>query len=179
MNISSFVRLPAFILYLMVSYNVTGQKPDSLVSGHEIGNIAPEIRLFDTTNKEHTLSELRGKLVLIHFWSSVCNHCKIENPKLVGIYNRYKDKSFTTGETFDIFSVSIDVAADQWKAAIVRDHMPWKYQLCSRMGWQSEVVKLYDFHKTPSTFLIDKDGIIIAKNLWGQELEDKLHELMK
>jgi len=75
--------------------------------------------------------------------------------------------------------VSIDVIAADWKKAIERDKMPWKYQVCSRLGWKSEVVKQYDFHKTPSTFLIDKYGKIIAKNIWGDELSKKLGELAK
>ena len=89
------------ILMLIVIFNVTTisaqsppDKPDSLVVGHEPGNIAPDIILFSPDNNEYKLSDLRGELVLLHFWSSVCNLCKIENPKLVGIYKKYHDKSF-------------------------------------------------------------------------------------
>jgi thiol-disulfide isomerase/thioredoxin len=174
------------ILMLIVIFNVTTisaqslpDKPDSLVVGHEPGNIAPDIILFSPDNNEYKLSDLRGELVLLHFWSSVCSLCKIENPKLVGIYKKYHDKSFVNGEKFEIFSVSIDVIAADWQKAIERDHMPWKYQVCSRLGWKSEVVKLYDFHKTPSTFLIDQNGIIIAKNVWGEGLTAKLQEFLE
>ncbi|MCS7017895.1 MAG: TlpA disulfide reductase family protein [Cytophagales bacterium] len=137
-----------------------------------IGQPAPEIALKNPEGKEVKLSSLRGKYVLIDFWASWCGPCRRENPNIVRIYNRYKDKDF------EIFGVSLDRDRDQWIKAIQDDGLAWIH-VSDLQYWQSPIVQLYRIQGIPMTLLVDKNGIIIDKNLRGQALEDRLAELLQ
>jgi thiol-disulfide isomerase/thioredoxin len=136
------------------------------------GDEAPEIILSDAMGKKLPLSSLRGKYVLIDFWASWCGPCRMENPNVVRVYNAYKDKGFT------IYSVSLDNSKDNWLAAIQKDGLTWPNHVSDLKGWGSEGAALYSVRGIPATFLIDKNGVIIAKNLRGYALEKKLSELI-
>lgn len=134
------------------------------------GNLAPEITLPDSEGKLLKLSSLRGKIVLIDFWAAWCGPCRRENPEVVRIYNRFKDKGF------DIFGVSLDRDAASWLAAIEKDGLVWT-QVCDLKYWQSEGAKAYGVTSIPHTVLIDRDGRIIARKLRSKALENKLEEI--
>ncbi|MDX2190693.1 MAG: TlpA disulfide reductase family protein [Bacteroidota bacterium] len=136
------------------------------------GDEAPDIILAGADGKKLPLSSLKGKYVLIDFWASWCGPCRMENPNVVRVYNQYKDKGFT------IYSVSLDNTKEKWLAAIQSDGLTWPNHVSDLKGWQSEGAALYAVRGIPATFLIDKNGIIIAKNLRGPSLERKLAELM-
>lgn len=136
-----------------------------------VGQPAPEIALNNPEGKEVKLSSLRGKFVLIDFWASWCGPCRKENPNLVRIYNRFKNKDF------EIFGVSLDRDREQWLKAIREDGLSWTH-VSDLKFWQSSVVPLYRVQSIPMTVLIDKNGVIIDKNLRGQALEDRLTELL-
>lgn len=136
------------------------------------GDEAPDIALQDKDGKILKLSSLKGKYVLIDFWASWCGPCRMENPNVVRTYNQYKDKGFT------IYSVSLDNSKPNWLAAIEKDGLVWPNHVSDLRGWQSAGAALYGVRGIPATFLIDKNGIIIAKNLRGQALERKLSEIL-
>ena len=136
------------------------------------GDPAPDIVLSDLNGKQLSLSSLKGKIVLLDFWASWCGPCRMENPNVVAVYNKYKDKGFT------IFSVSLDNSKDGWINAIKKDGLTWPNHVSDLKGWQSQGAALYGVRAIPATFLIDKDGNIIAKNLRGPMLEQKLSELI-
>jgi thiol-disulfide isomerase/thioredoxin len=138
-----------------------------------IGTVAPEINMNTPEEKPLALSSLKGKVVLIDFWASWCGPCRAENPNVVKAYNRYKSKGF------DIYSVSLDKDMDKWKQAIKTDELTWKNHVCDFKFWQSPVVALYNFNSIPTNVLIDKDGKILAKNLRGEALDQKLEEIFK
>ncbi len=136
-----------------------------------IGAIAPGFVSTDTAGKKIDLKGYRGKYTLIEFWASWCAPCREESPTLVRLYNEYKDKGFA------LLSVSIDKNTTQWKSAIRQDGYTWK-NVCDLNGYGGPVAALYTVTAIPNSFLLDKNGRIIAKNLRGKDLEAKLAELM-
>jgi thiol-disulfide isomerase/thioredoxin len=136
------------------------------------GGAAPEIVMNDRNGKPIALSSLRGKIVLVDFWASWCGPCRQENPNVVRVYEKYKDKGFT------IYSVSLDENRDKWMAAIDADNLSWPNHVSDLKGWSSEAVAAYEVRGIPATFLLDKEGNIIAQNLRGPQLEQKLQELL-
>jgi peroxiredoxin len=136
----------------------------------EVGDMAPDITLADTTGKMVSLSQYRGKVILLDFWASWCGPCRRENPNVVKIYNQYKDKGFF------VFGVSLDQDGKRWKEAIVKDNLTWAH-ISDLKGWQSYGAQLYQVKGIPQTYLIDESGKILAKNLRGVDLELKLESL--
>jgi len=135
-----------------------------------IGAVAPDIKLKQPDGTEIALSSLRGKVVLIDFWASWCGPCRRENPFNVKMYDDFKDKGF------EIFGVSLDSEAGRWKSAIANDSLVWKH-VSDLGGWQSAPAKIYQVSSIPATYLLDKDGKIIAKGLRGENLYAKLQEV--
>ena len=136
----------------------------------EIGGQAPDIALTSPDGQVVKLSSLRGKYVLIDFWASWCRPCRAENPNVVRMYQKYHDKGF------EIYSVSLDNNAANWKGAIEKDGLTWTH-VSDLRGWQSSAAALYKVSSIPQTFLLDQKGRIMAKNLRGNQLEAKLAEI--
>lgn len=135
------------------------------------GSMAPEIEMKDPNGVTRKLSDLRGKVVMIDFWASWCSPCRMENPNVVKLYKKYKDKGF------DIYSVSLDKTRDAWLRAIQQDGLEWPNHVSDLRGWTSSGGATYGIRSVPSTVLVDRDGRIIARNLRGQELANKLKEI--
>lgn len=138
-----------------------------------IGSPAPEIMMNDKDGKSIALSSLKGKIVLVDFWASWCKPCRAENPFVVSLYNKYKNKGF------EIYSVSLDRDKNAWLEAIKKDNLSWKNHVSDLKQWESPVVPLYGFDGIPFTCILDKEGNIAAKNLRGPALEEKLKELLE
>jgi thiol-disulfide isomerase/thioredoxin len=138
-----------------------------------IGFPAPDIALADPDGKIIKLSSLKGKVVLIDFWASWCGPCRKENPNVVAIYNKYKDKGF------EVYSVSLDKDRDSWLAAIAKDNLVWPSHVSDLKYWKSAGAAIYGVSSIPFTVLVDKKGKIVAKKLRGEELEMQVKELCK
>lgn len=132
-----------------------------------VGNMAPGFGQVDANNKSVTLSSYKGKYVLLEFWASWCSPCRAESPNVLKAYQKYK------GKGFDVLSVSLDHEKDKWLQAVKKDGLLWT-QISDLKGWKNDVAVLYGINAVPANFLIDPDGKIIAQNLRGEELNNKL-----
>ncbi|MDQ2753891.1 MAG: AhpC/TSA family protein [Bacteroidota bacterium] len=137
-----------------------------------VGTKAIDFTQTDTAGNSVSLSQFKGKYVLLDFWASWCRPCRAENPNVVAAYNTYKNKNFT------VLSVSLDETKDSWLRAIKADNLMWTH-LSDLKYWSNAVAMEYHIQSIPQNFLIDPNGVIIAKNLRGEQLFQKLKELLK
>lgn len=135
------------------------------------GKPAPDIAMADSNGVVKSLSSLKGNVVLLDFWASWCGPCRGENPNVVRLYNKYKDKGFT------VYSVSLDNDRKKWLTAIKKDQLTWPSHVSELKGWQTSVLPMYGISSIPFTVLIGKDGNIISTGLRGPTLEAKLKEI--
>jgi peroxiredoxin len=137
-----------------------------------IGLKAPDFRINDPEDKPVSLSSMVGtRLLLIDFWASWCNPCRKENPNVVKVYNEFHKKGF------DIIGVSLDKKKDEWVKAISDDKLTWTH-VSELKYWGSDVVRLYALYQIPSNFLLDEKGIIIARDLYGDDLYKKVKDIL-
>ena len=137
-----------------------------------IGQMAPDFTQNDPDGKAVSLSDFKGKYVLVDFWASWCGPCRAENPNVVKAYNQYKDKNFT------ILSVSLDQKKEDWLKAIKDDHLTWNH-VSDLKYWENTAAQEYGVQAIPANFLVDPQGKIIARDLRGDDLESKLAEVLK
>ena len=152
----------------MTSY-FDSKKPASTDPGERMQ--APEISLPDPKGDTIKLSSTRGSYVLLDFWASWCSPCRVENPNLVRAYNTFHERGF------QIYQVSLDRTIDAWIRGIQDDKLERWIHVSDVKYWNSMVVPLYKIESIPANYLLDKEGRIIARNLRGEDLQQKLAEL--
>lgn len=165
-----FAKFPAIL-----RESATGKKLAAIIETGkktQTGVMAMDFTQPDTTGKAVSLSDYRGKYVLVDFWASWCKPCRAENPNLLLAYNKYKSKNFT------ILGVSLDEDKSRraWLGAVKKDSLPWT-QVSDLKGFQSKAAVMYGVSAIPTNFLVDPSGKIIARNLRGEDLEKKLAAL--
>jgi peroxiredoxin len=138
----------------------------------KIGATAPEISLPNTKDSVVNLSSFIGKVVLIDFWASWCGPCRQANPSVVRLYKKLK------GKGFEVFGVSIDSKKANWLKAIKQDKIKYT-QVNDNGGWNSKVAAIFGVEAIPTSFLLDKTGKIVAIDLEGKALEQKINELLQ
>ncbi len=143
------------------------------MSRADIGSVAPNFSAPNPEGNMLSLTETLGKYTIIDFWASWCKPCRMENPNVVSVYEKYHDKGL------NIISVSLDRAGQKqrWLKAIEDDNMNW-YHVSNLKFWQDPIAKMYNVRGIPATFLLDENGIIIAKNLRGPALGAKIGSLL-
>ena len=143
-----------------------GIKPIEIIVGNEMPNFTQNSQF----GKPISLEDFKGKYILIDFWASWCIPCRRENPAVVLAYQKYKDKGF------DILAVSLDSNKERWNKAIKDDGLIWSH-VSDLGGWENVVSKKFSIKSVPSNILIDKNGVVIAKDLFGIDLQNKLAEI--
>ncbi len=140
----------------------------------DVGDNAPGFTLPDTSGRDVSLSDFKGKYILVDFWATWCGPCMAEMPNVIKAYNGYKAKGF------EIVGVSLDRpdSKEKWKTTIRRDQLTWK-QVSDLNWWNSKAALAYNVNSVPANFLIDPQGKIIAKKLRGEALQNKLAEIFK
>ncbi|MCX2719671.1 TlpA disulfide reductase family protein [Lentiprolixibacter aurantiacus] len=136
-----------------------------------IGSRAPNFSAPTPAGEELALNDVLGKVTIVDFWAAWCRPCRAENPNVVRIYNKYKDQGLS------ILGVSLDRKAEDWKQAIADDGLEWNH--VSNVEYFDEIAELYNVDAIPATFILDETGTIVAKNLRGPALEEKIVELLQ
>lgn len=174
----SVYKIGILVLFgLLQNISLFGQSERD--KGTLIGNIAPDIIMNNTKGEATSLYDLRGDIVFVDFWASWCKPCRQENPVVVEAYNEFKNKKFKDAGGFEIFSVSLDSDKEAWLKAIEDDKLDWGIHVSDLQGWRSKIAKTYQVRAIPMNFLLDKNGIIIAKNIRGEALKKTLNNLVK
>lgn len=144
-----------------------------MVAGAQVrqGQLAYEIALPALNGDTIHLSSLKGKVVLVDFWASWCGPCRISNKKLAKVYPKYRNKGF------EILGVSLDQDRKDWQKAVQKDKISW-LQVNDNGGWEAKTGIQWNIDQIPTSYLIDKQGRVVAMDLDGEELEKALKALL-
>lgn len=146
-------------------------QPQGIQQDINIGKEFTELNFTDPNGKAITMESLKGNYVLVDFWASWCKPCRMENPNVVNLYNKYKDKGFS------VYSVSLDTDKNRWLNAIEQDNLTWPNHVSDLKGWKTEATQIYQFRGIPYTMLVDPNGKIIATKLRGQQLDRQMEAI--
>ncbi len=169
-----------FVSVLMISATqVSAQDNGGAEAGNEVGNYIGDFEAKGPSGEMLKLSDLRGNLVMVVLWNSLCGHCNTENKKYQEAYEAYHDKDFVNGEDFEIFQIALDKEEATWHEALENYGFPWANHVYVIDSWKDRNIRFFGVKNLPGTFLIDENGIILAKGFEGKEIPDILDKYVK
>ncbi len=167
---------PAIVVFLLFGYFVG--KPLYMQPSYQRGEVAPAITGSTLNGDFFSLTDLKGKYVLIDFWGSWCGPCRRENPKLADFYKKFKIPKDSNGTEFEVVSIGIETNADRWKRAIIKDELIWPYHILDQAQslrfFDSPIAKTYGVKEVPTKFFLNPAGEIIGVNLPFAQMEEIL-----
>ena len=149
---------------------LTQESLEAQLAAPGVGDVL-DISFTSTTGEEVDLAKMKGKVVLVDFWATWCGPCIAEMPNVIAAYNKYH------GKGFEIVGISLDQSKESLDAYVSENKMAWP-QYFDGKGWQSDIAGKFGISSIPATFLVGKDGKVVASNLRGDQLEEKLDELL-
>lgn len=156
------------------------QVPDGeIVLGNEIGNDLGDFESYDVDSVLRRMSDTRGKLTLMVMWNSKCGHCVKENDKFKDVYNKYHDKKFVNGDGFDVYTIGLDKLRSTWVEALEEKQYPWENNVYVLDSWKDRDIRFFGIKNLPGTFLLDENGIVLAKKFSSKELVELLDGYLK
>lgn len=167
--------MSAVCTYAQTPRGLQAARPEKIA----IGQSMPDITVKDINQNDISISSFTGKYVLVQFWASWCKPSRVDNSTLVNIYSQYKDRNFDGGNGLEIYSISLDDNSNNWRKAIAEDNVARWYQVSELTGVNSDAARLYNVTAIPANFLINGDGIIIAKQFKISELSDILNQSLQ
>lgn len=165
---------------LMLSFTYTqAQDADEVVTGNEVGNYIGDFEAKGPNGEMLKLSDLRGDLVMVVLWNSLCGHCNTENKKYREAYEAYHGKEFVNGKDFEIYQIALDKEEATWHEALEKNDFPWNNHVYVIDSWKDKNIRFFGVKNLPGTFLIDENGIILNKKFGGEELPAILDKYVK
>jgi|GEM_PF-708293 len=147
--------------------------------GNAVGNDLGEFFGLDIDSTQTKLSDLRGSLVMVVLWNSLCDHCVHDLDKYLPIYNNYHGKNYTNGKSFEVFTIGLDKERATWVQALTEKKYPWTRNVYVLDSWKDPDIRFFGVKNLPGTFLIDGDGIVIEKSFTPEQLSELLEKYVQ
>lgn len=167
------------VLLSFIGLQLSAQESTGPVTGNEVGNYIGDFEAKGPDGEMLKLSDLKGDLVLVVLWNSLCGHCNKENEKYQAAYEQYHGKSFVNGKDFDIYQIALDKEEATWHEALEKHNFPWKNHVYVIDSWKDKNIRFFGVKNLPGTFLIDENGIILEKAFDGNDLPAILDKYLK
>lgn len=166
-------------LLFVTFFDAVAQDNGEVPTGNEVGNYIGDFEAKGPNGEMLKLSDLRGDLVMVVLWNSLCGHCNSENKKYQEAYEAYHGKEFVNGDDFEIYQIALDKEEATWHEALEKYDFPWDHHVYVIDSWKDKNIRFFGVKNLPGTFLIDENGIILAKKFGGEELPELLDKYVK
>jgi peroxiredoxin len=173
------LTLTISLVFSISFLQVSAQEEEGIVTGNEIGNYIGEFEAKGPNGEYLRLSDLRGNVVMVVLWNSLCGHCVTENKKYQEAYESYADKEFVNGDSFEIFQIALDKEEATWHEALEKFAFPWENHVYVIDSWKDPNIRFFGVKNLPGTFLIDENGIILEKKFEGKDIPAILDKYVK